>query len=501
MSPHPACLLGIDLSTTAAKALLVRASSGEVVASASRTYPILSPRPLWCEQNQADWAEASFASIRQVLQKAGIPGEAVIGVGLTGQMHGLTLLDEKMTPLRPAILWNDQRTGEECAEIRRTIGLERLVSLTGNDAFAGFTAPKFLWVRKHEPEIYARARHFLLPKDYLRWLLTDEFATDCADAAGTLLLDATTRRWQPEILDPLGIPSAWLPEIYEGPQITGTITRAAAERSGLAEGTPVVGGAGDQSAHAIGIGAAQPGILAITMGTSGVMIANLTQPRCEPHGRVHLFCSAIPQRWHLMGTVLSAGGSLRWFRDLAAPGVDYADLLEPACTVPPGCEGLIFQPNLTGERTPNPDTRSRGGFVGLTVRHTRAHLLRAVLEGVAYGLRDNLEMFRQTGLADFSEVRVSGGGAKSALWRQILADVMGVELTTIRSDEGAAFGAALLAGVGAGVWQDTDQACRGVIQSEKAAAPLEENQAFYDRQFVLYKEVSERMKEISHLLR
>ncbi|NLF10865.1 MAG: xylulokinase, partial [Anaerolineaceae bacterium] len=428
--------LGIDTSTTATKALLVDAG-GQVVSVASSEYTYETPRPLWAEQHPDLWWQGTVASVRQALAQAGIDPAEVKGVGLTGQMHGLVLLDEAGV-LRPAILWNDQRTAAECDEIRALVGRERLIQITGNDALTGFTAPKILWVKNHEPEIFHRVRHILLPKDYVRLRLTGTHATDKAGAAGTILFDLQRRDWSPEVVSALGIDPAWLPPTYEGPAVTGNLTGEAAEATGLRAGTPVVGGGGDQAAGAVGTGAVVEGVVSLSLGTSGVVFAAVDRPMVEPQGRLHAFCHALPDRWHLMGVMLSAAGSLRWYRDTVAPGAGFDALLAPAADVAPGSEGLIFLPYLTGERTPHPDPLARGAFVGLTVRHTLPHMTRALLEGVALGLRDSFELMRATGLAGISQVRVTGGGARSPLWCQILADVLGVELATVNTTEGAA---------------------------------------------------------------
>jgi xylulokinase len=479
--------LGIDVSTTATKALLMNAD-GEVLGVASLEYTYETPRPLWTEQDPDLWWQATAAGIRQVLARTQVDSADVQGVGLTGQMHGLVLLDANGQVLRPAILWNDQRTGAQCDDIRRRLGKERLIQLTGNDALTGFTAPKILWVREHEPQVYARVAHVLLPKDYVRYRLTGQFATDKADGAGTILFDLKARDWSPEVLAALDIPAHWLPQTYEGPEITGRISSEAAEATGLKAGIPVVGGGGDQAAQAVGVGAVQPGIVALTLGTSGVVFASTGQPFIEPEGRLHAFCHAVPGRWHLMGVMLSAGGSLRWYRDTLAPGLDFDVLLAPAADVPPGSEGLLFLPYLTGERTPHPDPLARGAFVGLTVRHTQAHLTRAVLEGVAFGLRDSFELMKSAGLAEVRQVRISGGGARSALWRQILADVLNAELVTVNTTEGAAYGAALLAATGAGIYPDVDAACAATIRLTGSTAPGAASVA-YAEVYPLYREL------------
>lgn len=454
--------LGIDVSTTATKALLI-GEDGSVAGAAATEYSFETPKPLWSEQAPSLWWDGAVNSIRKVLSDSDASAADVAGIGLTGQMHGLVLLDEAGNVLRPAILWNDQRTAAECDEIRERVGREDLIAITGNEALTGFTAPKVLWVRNNEPEIFDRTKHVLLPKDYVRFKLTGEYGTDKAGAAGTLLLDLRKRDWSQEILDRLGIPRSWLPKTYEGPEITGTLSEAAAEATGLAAGTPVVGGGGDQSAQGVGVGAVREGIVALTLGTSGVVFASVDEPFVDPDGRLHAFCHALPSRWHLMGVMLSAAGSLRWYRDVVAPGEDFDELLAPAADVRPGSDGLLFLPYLTGERTPHADPSARGSFVGLTVRHGRAHMTRAVLEGVAFGLRDSFELMQEAGLSSIDQVRISGGGARSPLWRQILADVLGVELVTVNTTEGAAYGAALLAGVGAGHWQDVESACDATV--------------------------------------
>ena len=453
--------LGIDLSTTGAKALVID-SAGAIVSSATTPLTLSTPRPLWSEQNPHEWWRATANSVRRALAQAGIAGPDIGAIGLTGQMHGLVLMDAAGEPLRPAILWNDQRTAVECDEIRALIGKRRLIEITGNDALPGFTAPKILWVRGHEPEVYARAQHVLLPKDYIRYRLTGAYAMDKADGSGTLLFDLARRDWSPDITSALAIPAAWLPPTFEGPDVTGPVSAEAAAETGLAAGTPVVAGGGDQAAQAVGVGAIEPGILALTLGTSGVVFAPTDGPAVEPDGRLHAFCHAAPGRWHVMGVMLAAAGSLQWYRDTLAPDLSFDTLLAEAETVPPGSEGLLFLPYLSGERTPYPDPLARGSWVGLTLRHHRAHLTRSVLEGVAFGLRDCFELVRQTGAGTIREVRVSGGGARSALWQRILASVLETELAAVDASEGAAYGAALLAGVGAGAWRDVAAAADGV---------------------------------------
>lgn len=485
--------LGLDISTTGAKALLIDAE-GNVVSSATTPLELSTPKPRWSEQDPHDWWDGIVSSIRAALEKADVAGEAIGAVGLTGQMHGLVLLDENGEVLRSAILWNDQRTGKQCDEIRERIGKVRFIQITGNDALTGFTAPKILWVKEHEPEVYAKAAHVLLPKDYIRFRLTGDYAMDKAGGAGTVLMDIEARDWSDEVLEALKIPADWLPPTYEGPAITGKIDEATADVTGLKPGTPVVGGGGDQAAGAVGVGAVEPGIVSLVLGTSGVVFAATPAPYIEPEGRLHAFCHAVPETWHLMGVMLSAAGSLRWYRDTLAPGVAYDDLLAPAADVPVGAEGLFFLPYLTGERTPYPDPLARGAFIGLNVRHEQAHLTRAVLEGVAFGLRDSFRLIKSAGLGKITQVRVSGGGAKSALWRQILADVLDQELSTVNTTEGAAYGAALLAGVGAGAWPSVPAACETTVKVVESTPLQAEHVATYDDLYTLYRALYPALK-------
>lgn len=471
-------VLGIDTSTTATKAILVD-RSGEVKGSASAEYGYDTPRPLWSEQGPEHWWVGTAASVRQVMEETGTsPGE-IEAVGLTGQMHGSVLLDGDGEVVRPAILWNDQRTGPECDEMRRRVGRQRLIELTGNDALTGFTAPKLLWVQEHEPENWARVRHVLLPKDYVRHRLTGDYAVDVADGSGTILFDLAARTWSPEILEAVDLDPTLLPGTHEGPDATGKISDEGARATGLLAGTPVVAGGGDQSANAVGVGAIAAGVVALSLGTSGVIFATTEVPNVEPEGRVHAFCHAVPGRWHMMGVMLSAAGSLRWLRDTLAPDTSFDDLVAGAADVPAGSDGLLFLPYLTGERTPHPDPLARGAFVGLTVRHDLRHLTRAVLEGVAFGLRDGLDLMIASGIAPPLQIRASGGGIRSALWRQILADVLGAEIAVVGTEEGAAYGASLLAGVGVGWFDTVDQAAAKVIEVEPVATPSSDRETYH----------------------
>ncbi len=482
-------LLGLDISTTGAKALLID-ERGKVAASHTSPQPISTPKPLWSEQNPADWWKGMTASIREVLKK--VPADQITAIGLTGQMHGLVCLDAEGRVLRPAILWNDQRTRAECEYITETVGEKRLIELTGNRALTGFTAPKIIWVRRHEPDIYAKIAHILLPKDYIRFKLTGDYAADVADGAGMLLLNVAKRQWSEEVLSALEIPRAWMPTACEGTDVTGVVSEEAARLTGLKAGTPVVGGGGDQAAQAVGVGAVKAGIVALTVGTSGVVFAPLSRYSYEPEGRLHAFCHAVPEQWHFMGVMLSAAGSLQWYRDTLAAGTDFDTLVKEADAIPPGSEGLQFLPYLTGERTPHPDPLARGAFIGLTTRHTRGHLTRAVLEGVAFGLRDSFELIKNSGLT-IKEVRVSGGGAKSPLWRQIMTDILNVPLKQVAAIEGASYGAALLAGVGAGFWPDVQTATQ-VITAESDTHPSD-NAAVYEQEYEIYRSLYPTLKD------
>jgi xylulokinase len=480
-------VVGVDVSTTATKAVLQDAD-GIVRAVGTSAYSYETPHPLWSEQDPALWWEATRIAVREALEAADTDPEAVEAVGLTGQMHGLVALDDRDEVLRPAILWNDQRTGAECDAIREIVGRRRLIATTGNDALPGFTAPKLLWLRRHEADVWASIAHVLLPKDFVRLRLTGEHAVDRADGSGTILFDLAARDWSPEIVDALAIERRWLPQTFEGPRVTGAITEAAASATGLRAGIPVVAGGGDQAAAAVGVGSVVPGVSSLSLGTSGVLFTTTEGPAIESEGRLHAFCHAVPGRWHLMGVMLSAAGSLRWYRDALAPGVAFEELVEEAAGVAAGSEGLLFLPYLTGERTPYPDPLARGAFVGLTVHHGRAHLTRAVLEGVAFGMRDSLELMRAAGIQPPDQIRATGGGSRSVLWRRILADVLGASIVTTPSAEGAAQGAATLAAVGAG-WFDTVQdACRALVRIGETTPPSESAGA-YTNAYARYREL------------
>ncbi|MEA3485184.1 MAG: xylulokinase [Candidatus Aerophobetes bacterium] len=490
-----AYLMGIDVGTTGAKTILI-SETGKVVCSLLEEYPLYTPRPNRAEQNPEDWWNATVKSIKGVLGKSGIKGEEIKGVGLSGQMHGAVLIDKNYKVLRPCILWCDQRTAKQCEYITRTIGRDRLIQVACNPALTGFTAGKVIWVRDNEPKIYEKIFKILLPKDYIRFMLTGSFATEVSDASGTLFLDVKERRWSNEILEKLDIDRNLLPECYESTVISGEISPNVSHQTGLKTGTPVVGGAGDQASQAVGSGIIKEGRIGSTIGTSGVVFAFSNEVKVDPSGRVHTFCHAVPKKWHIMGVMLSAGGSLRWFRDnlgsqeireAKAKDVDpYEVLTREASTVEAGCEGLVFLPYLTGERTPYADPDARGVFFGLTLRHKKPHLIRSIMEGVSYGLRDSLKIIKEMRVP-VEEVRASGGGARSSLWRQIQADVNGLELVTVNITEGAAFGASLLSGVGAGVYDNIEEACEETIRITSRVLPRKENVKRYNEYYKIYR--------------
>ena len=448
-------LAGLDVGTSAVKGLAID-GDGRVAAVAQAPYPLSTPQPGWAEQDPADWWVATQSVLEELRSQAG----PLAGIGLSGQMHGLVALDAAGRVLRPAILWNDQRTGDQCAEIERTIGLERLISLTGNRALPGFTAPKLLWLRRHEPDVHARIARIMLPKDYVRLRLCGEFATDVSDASGTLLLDVAGRRWSEEVLEALAIDPAILPPVLESPQRAGETT----------DGVPVAAGAGDQAAGALGVGVDRPGPVSVVLGTSGVVFAALPAFAADPQARVHAFCHAVPGGWHAMGVMLSAAGALRWLRDATEPGASYDDLVGAAARWPAGTEGLLFLPYLAGERTPHADPDARAAFAGLALRHDRGALVRAVMEGVAHGLRDSLDLVAELGGAP-ELGRVSGGGARSELWLEIVASALELPLERVAVDEGAAFGAAILGGVAAGTWPDVATAVAATVRPGERIVP------------------------------
>ncbi len=454
--------LGIDVGTGGSRAVLID-SAGQIVASETIEHvAFASPETGWAEQDPDDWWRASAAAIRAVLSKDNINRESITAVGLSGQMHGAVLLDEKDQVIRPSIIWCDQRSDIQCRQLTEQIGASRLIELTCNPALTGFTLPKVLWVKDHEPEYWRRIRSLLLPKDYVRFRLTGEKATDVADASGTLLLDVSARRWSKTMLEAAELDDNVLPALFESQQITGTVSESASEQTGLRAGTPVVAGAGDQAAGAVGMGIVKPGSVSATIGTSGVVFAATNNPALDPRGRVHTFCHAIPNRWHVMGVTQGAGLSLRWFRDQFG-GDSYEELTADAAKVPAGANNLLWAPYLMGERTPHLDPNARAALVGLTASHTRGHIVRAVLEGVAFSLRDSFEIFKEMNVP-VESIHLGGGGARSKLWRQIQADIYRHAVDIVQAEEGAAYGAALLAGVGGGLWKSVDDACADVVR-------------------------------------
>lgn len=495
--------LGIDIGTGGSRALLVGADGSVACGVTAAHDDILMERPLWAEQRPENWWNAAREAVRGVLARAGANGRDIVGIGLSGQMHGLTLLDGGNQVIRPALIWCDQRSQEQVDWINATAGTEMVLDQTANPVLTGFTAPKLLWVRDNDPGSYERVRKMLLPKDYIRFMLTGEFASDVSDASGTALFDVVGRRWALPLVERLGIDPSILPEVVESPERTGCVSAAAAKETGLAPGTPVVGGAGDQAASAVGNGIVESGLVSCTVGTSGVVFSHLDEAAYDPEGRVHTFCHAVPGRWHVMGVTQGAGLSLQWFRnhlasDLRATaaerGVEIYDLLtDEAADVPAGSEGLIWLPYLMGERTPHLDPYARGGWVGITAKHTRGHLVRSILEGVAYSLNDCLGIIESLG-AEIASVRASGGGAKSALWRAILANVFGKPIATLQTQEGSAYGAALLAMVGTGHIGTVEEACRAMIAEKRRTEPDARLAEAYTRSYPLFKELYPSLK-------
>lgn len=495
-----AYLVGLDIGTSGAKALLCD-DRGSVLATAMAEYPLHTPFPLWSEQEPADWWRGAKQALARVT--AGVDAGQIGGLGLTGQMHGAVFLDAHGQVIRPALLWNDQRTAAECAEITERVGAARLIEIAGNPALTGFQAPKILWLRNHEPDNYARLAQVLLPKDYIRLLLTGARATDAADAAGTLLLDLGARDWSDEILHALNIPRDWLPRVYEGPQLTGALLPDVAAELGLPAGLPVIAGGGDNAAAAIGTGIVRTGVVSSSIGTSGVIFAHADTIALDPLGRLHTFCHSVPGQYHLMAVTLSAGGSFQWLRNtlrqVGSPNLNYDETTALAASAPPGAEGLLFLPYLTGERTPHLDPLARGAFVGLTARHGAAHMIRAVMEGVVFSLRDGLTIMRELGLP-LGEVRATGGGGRSPLWRQMQADIYGAPVATLAAEEGPAYGAALLAGVGAGVFADVNAAVERCVVVAGTTEPDPAAQARYEQVYAIYRGLYNALKADMHRL-
>jgi xylulokinase len=487
-------LLGIDVGTGGTRAVLID-RSGEVQASfASEHAAIHSEHIGWAEQNPEDWWRAAREAISGAMAAINLAGGEIEAVGLTGQMHGCVMLDANGEVLRPALIWCDQRTQPQCDWLTEKIGFERLIELTCNPALPNFTLTKLLWVREHQPEIFAKIAHVLCPKDYVRYKLTGEFAMDIQEASGTLLLDVTNRRWSAEVADVAGIPMAWLPRLFEGPEICARINAAGASATGLAAGTPVAAGAGDQGAGAVGMGILSPGSVSATIGTSGVVFAATDSPIKDRLGRLHTFCHAAPGRWHVMGVTNGAGLSLRYFRDTFAAGRSYEELTALAAAVPAGSDGLMWAPYLFGERTPHLDPEARAAFVGITASHTEGHFIRAVLEGVAFSLMDTFTLLRELNVP-IKAIRLGGGGARGPLWRQIQADVYGQPVELLQAEEGGAFGAALLAGTGVGVWTSVEAACAATVRVAETIAA--KNAAVMQEVYTRYRRIYPALREIA----
>jgi len=495
-------LLGIDVGTGGTRAVLIDERGRVISAATAEHKPMNSPHIGWAEQSPEDWWRAACRAIKECLAKSSTTAQEVSAIGLTGQMHGLVLLDAQDQVVRPAIIWCDQRTDEECREITKQVGAERLIELTANPALTGFTLPKIWWVRKHEPDKWAQVRSLMLPKDYIRFRLTGARAIDVADASGTLMFDVVHRRWSQPMLEVSRLDEGLLPKVFESPEISGYVNEEGARLAGLRAGVPVVAGAGDQAAGAVGMGIVKPGAVSATIGTSGVVFAATSKPVLEPKGRIHTFCHAIPNRWHVMGVTQGAGLSLRWFRDQFGAGKEdgrdpYERLAEEAAKTPPGADGLLWTPYLMGERTPHLDPNARGALVGITAQHTRAHVIRAIMEGVAFSLRDTLTLFREIGVP-IESIRLGGGGARSALWQQIQADIYGMPVELIEADEGGAYGAALLAGAGSGNWPTVEAACESAVRVAKRVEPNAKAVALMNQQYAEYRKLYPALRGIKH---
>jgi len=487
--------LGIDTGTGGTRALLIDSSGKEIAAVTAPHDDIRMEHPLWAEQRPENWIEAAAQAIRGVLGKSGVSSHDIRGVGLSGQMHGLVILDRSGSVIRPSLIWCDQRSQPQVDFINRTIGPQKVLELIANPVLTGFTLPKLLWVRDHEPHHFERVRKMLLPKDYIRFRLTGEFATEVSDASGTALLDVVRRRWSFDMMDSLGLDRDILPSVHESTDVTGVISPQAAQLTGLAPGTPVVGGGGDQAAGAVGNGIVEPGIVSCTLGTSGVVFAHTDKAAWDPLGRVHTFCHAVRDKWHVMGVTQGAGLSLQWLRNQLAPGVSYDELMSEAATAPAGSQGLFWLPYLMGERTPHLDARARGGWIGLTAKHTRADLIRSVVEGVSYSQKDCLDIVEQLGVP-VSSVRASGGGARSPFWRQVLADVFDKRVARLDNQEGSAYGAALLAMVGTGEFSTVPEACAATIREAESVMPRTAESKIYAKGYETYRALYPALRPI-----
>src|SRR5271165_5464819 len=492
--------LGIDVGTSGTRALILD-EVGRIVASGTAEHaPFASPQPGWAEQDPTDWWRAATIAIRKTIQSSGASSDEIVCVGFSGQMHGAVLLDGNDQIIRPALIWCDQRTEAQSKHLEQLFGLDKLIQLTSNPPLTNFTLTKFLWVQQNEPRNWERVSKVMLPKDYVRLRLTGDSAIDVADASGTLLLDVAKRAWSGEILSKTGIDPQMLPKLFESQEICSRISEAGASATGLRPGTPVVAGAGDQAAGAVGIGITRAGVVSATIGTSGVVFAATDRPALDPKGRLHTFCHAIPHRWHVMGVTQSAGLSLRWFRDNFGTRADdsrdpYEQLSDEAAAVPPGCDGVLWAPYLMGERTPHLDPHARAALIGLAANHGRGHVIRAILEGVAFSLRDSLSIFAEMKVP-VTCIRLGGGGARSPLWRQIQADLYGHAVEVVQAEEGAAYGAALLAGVGAKVWSDVDEACQRSVRVAKTVEPDPATSALMNQQYELYRRIYPALRDI-----
>ncbi|MEX2263845.1 MAG: xylulokinase [Bryobacteraceae bacterium] len=478
--------MGIDVGTGGTRALILDEAGTLAGTFTAPHQEMRMERPLWAEQSPEDWWSAAQIAIRGALSHAALQGSQIRAIGLSGQMHGLVVLDAENCVLRPSLIWCDQRSQAQVDFINGKVGRERVLAWTANPVLTGFTLPKLLWVRDREPRIFERVRHMLLPKDYVRFQLTGEYATDVSDASGTALFDVVNRRWSFDMADALGIDRSMLPAVYESSAVSGCVSRAAAAATGLAEGTPVVGGAGDQAASAVGNGIVASGVVSCTLGTSGVVFAHMDEVAYDPGGRVHTFCHAVKDKWHVMGVTQGAGLSLQWFRNRLAPGADYDRLTEEAETAPLGAQGLFWLPYLMGERTPHLDAAARGGWIGLTARHVRADLIRAILEGVCYSQKDCLEIIEGLNVR-VDSVRASGGAARSPFWLRLLADVLGKPVVTLASQEGSAYGAALLAMIGSGQFASAEEACLVSLQADNTIPPRPDAVAAYGRSYATYR--------------
>jgi len=493
-------VLGVDVGTGGTRAVLVDRSGAIVSSATSEHLPFASPKIGWAEQDPHDWHKAAGSAIREAISSAGISAANIKSAGLAGQMHGAVLLDQNDEALRPSLIWCDQRTQTQCDWLNSKLGEARIIELTSNPALTNFTLTKLLWVRDNEPEIWKRFRRVLLPKDYVRLRLTGEHAIDVADASGTLMLDVAHRCWSEEMMSAAGLPMSCLPKVYESPEVCGRITATGATHTGLNEGTPVVAGAGDQAGGAVGMGIVRAGAVSATIGTSGVVFAATDSPAMDKKGRVHTFCHAVPGRWHVMGVTQAAGLSFRWLRDLVrttSSGLSYDDLIREAATTQPGSDGVLWAPYLMGERTPHLDPNARGTLTGLAASHTRAHVTRAVLEGVAFSLKDTFSLFEEMRVP-VTNIRLGGGGARSDLWRQIQADAYAHEVEILAAEEGAAYGAALLAGVGAKFWNSVDEACDAVVKVQQRVKPQPDGTDALRKQYENYRQLYPALKSLFH---